>query len=351
MRVRRDGGFGRVPDEASVASNRTLARTPTLQVALADRSVGELRQLFGGLSVSRIARLPRAQWAPVLAGYLGRHVGPERTPAAAWAVIQGASSVARDVAIKPPAELLAQVGAMHGAWPRDHEGPADPAPFLGAAAELEAYRESRRVALGDHPAPDHLRALLREADAIHGKAAQTENVVAAALDFFDRQRDALAGLDGWTDDDARLPLLAAPWLNLADLETPVAVLAAHRKLTDDEFVAHVKPRFANNAALLERYGLAGEDVVAFMANVRGRERPLGAAALDLLEGAVAMGAKPFFRDERGVDIEKLAGALRGNAERAQVPEALTEVVLDWVRTGGVDRAVQAARRDNLYVRR
>ncbi len=140
-------------------------------------------------------------------------------------------------------------------------------------------------------------------------------------------------------------------MNLADLETPVAVLAAHRRLTDEEFVAHVKPRFANNAALLERYGLAGDDVVAFMANLRGRERPLGAAALDLLEGAVAMGAKPFFRNERGVDFDKLADALSGNAERAQVPEALTEIVLDWIRGGGVDRAVQAARRDNLYVRR
>ncbi len=348
MRVGRTNGA--VRGDTRVADVASFDRAPTMAVALGPRSVDEVRGLFGGLAISRIARLPRALWAPVVAGYLGRSVGPARTPVSSWAALQGSAGAdATPEGVKPPAELAERIGAMNRAWPRGHEG-EDPAAFVSAAAALERYRDARLESLGAAPRPDHLRALLREADAMHGKPAQTEHLVAAALDLFERHRGALAGVKGWTDEDTTLAISAAPWLNLADLETPVGVLAAHRKFTDDEFVRYLKPRFAKNAAMVERFALGGDDLVAFIRGFRGPEQRLGAAALDLLEAAVAMGSKPFFRNERGVDFDKLEGALRGNAERARVPDALTDVIVDWVRGGGVDRTVRAARATDLFVR-
>lgn len=348
MRVGGSGG-NRIPADVSVADVPSFARVPTLATALASRTAGEVRSLFGGLSVSRIAALPRALWAPIVAGYLGRSVGPTRTPVSSWAALQGSHGVGTPADTKAPHALAEEISAMNRAWPRGHEGD-DPAAFLAAAGSLEGYRTSRLEALGREPRPDHLRALMREADAMHGKPAQTEHLVAAALDLFAHHGEALARVDGWREDDVTLALSAAPWLNLADLETPVAVLAAHRKVTDDEFVRYIKPRFAKNAELVQRFGLGDDALVDFFAKYRGPDQRLGAAALDLVEGAVAMGSKPFFRTERGIDFDKLEGALRGNAERARVPVALVDVVVTWIREGGVDRTVRAARATDLFVR-
>ncbi|MCA9551437.1 MAG: hypothetical protein KC933_15485, partial [Myxococcales bacterium] len=242
------------------------------------------------------------------------------------------------------------VAALRAAWPKGVD--AAPAAFTRQAAALQAFKLEGLEALGAEPAPKAVSSLLARADAMHGKAGHSANVGRLTDAFFgDRGvQEVLQRARAYGPKLVNQVSAAAPWLSLGDLEAPVSILAAPRRLSAEERAEHIAPRGERAAALFERLNLGGPGTAALLAGIGDPgSDSLAQELVRLLEDTAALAAKPFCRGDAGVNAGLLGEKLAENAARGAYQPELAEIMADLARRGVVDAAVKAPRADDLFI--
>ncbi len=275
-----------------------------------------------------VAGVPTFTTASEFEAYLSKHNLPaDATPTQIHGALVSSNAASK--------ELVSSLNALHGTDA-----------FVDAARRLDDRKAIQRLKLGTRPTPAAARRALDEIDEFHGKSNHTENAVNMAYAFLtdDEFRKGVPGLNA--DRIAN----AVTYLNLGDWDTPIEVIAARRKMTDDEFVNYVKPRPKNAAKIFRELGLGDEDTALLIEQHRDRERSNDAIMVDLINQLAALASKPFFQKDGVPDADKIAGALKQNTEKAGIPEVLVAALVNGMQRELLLEAQSVSRAHDQYVR-
>lgn len=275
-----------------------------------------------------VAGVPRFTTAAIFESYLSKHNLPnDATPTQIQGAVVDSNASSKD--------LIGSLNALHGTEA-----------FSDAARRLDDRKAIQRLKLGERPSPAAARRALDEIDEFHGKSKHTENAVNMAYAFLTDEefRAAVPGLNADRIADA------VTYLNLGDWDTPVEVIAARRKMTDDEFIKYVKPRPQNAANLYREFGLGDEATALLIEQHRDRERTNDAIMVDLINQLAALASKPFFQKDGVPDADKITGAIQQNTEKAGIPESLVAALMSGVQRGLLAEAQSVSRAHDQYVR-
>lgn len=301
---------------------------------------------------------PLTPEAPAAVVTQARLTGPEQRAALPAPPVQARLTGPEQVIALPAPEAKpiteatfgAAVTALRAAWPKGVD--AAPAAFTRQAEALQAFKLEGLGALGAAPSAQAVSALLGRADAMHGKAGHSQNLGRLAEAFLgdaEVQR-ALRGAEEYSPKVLKQVAAAAPWLSLGELEAPVGLLAAPRRLSAQERAEHIAPRGPRAAALFQQLSLGGSATAGLLAGVGDLgAQSLGHQLVRLLDDTAALAAKPFCRTEDGINTAVLGDKLADNAARGAYDPELAALMVGAALRGVVGAAVKAPRADDLFV--